>query len=76
MNDDQVPFSAEVLAEAEIFPHAYLPAAAAYCRRLKLAETVNALVPSAMAVNPGLVRRPWYSTPWEAVLLSTGWRTF
>ena len=76
MKNDQVPSTLEVLSQAEIFPHAYLPAAAAFCRRLKLAETINALVPSAMAVPPGLVRRPWCSTPWGVVPLSTGWKTF
>jgi transposase len=42
------------LADAGIFTHAHLPAAAAYCRKLGLVEIVNGAVPSEMDVSPGV----------------------
>ena len=52
---DAVPAGFEVLGSAEVFVHGHLPLAAAFCRRLGLVELVNRLVPSQMAVSPGLV---------------------
>ena len=45
----------EVLAGADIFNHGHLPVAAAYCRRLGLVELVDQMVPTHMALRPGLV---------------------
>lgn len=52
---DSTPPGLAVLSEAEIFTHGYLPIAAAYCRRLGLVELVDRMVPTQMAVRPGLV---------------------
>ena len=43
-----------VLEGADIFTHGHLPAAAAYCRTLGLVELVDRLVPTGMALRPGL----------------------
>ena len=45
----------ESLAGADVFNHGHLPVAAAYCRHLGLAELVDRMVPSQMALRPGLV---------------------
>jgi hypothetical protein len=45
----------DVLADADIFTHGYLPIAAAYCRRLGLVEVVDRLVATQREVRPGLV---------------------
>lgn len=42
------------MAGANIFSHGYLPVSAAYCRRLGLVELVDRLVPTRMALRPGL----------------------
>lgn len=42
------------LKDVEVYQHGHLPLAAAYCRQLQLAETINALVPSEMQLSPGL----------------------
>lgn len=55
MTNDPLPPEFAVLAEAEIFSHGHLPAAAAYCRTLGLVELVDRLVPSRMNLRPGLV---------------------
>jgi transposase len=52
---DAVPAGFEVLGGAEVFVHGHLPLAAAFCRRLGLVALVNRLVPSQMAVSPGLM---------------------
>ena len=38
---------------SEIHQHSYLPAIAAYCRKLGVIELVNEIVPSQMNVSPG-----------------------
>lgn len=45
----------KALEGAEIFNYGHLPAAAAYCRRLGLVETVNSIVSSQMNIPPGVV---------------------
>jgi len=52
---DSPPHGCEPLAGADIFHHGHLPVAAAYCRRLGLVELVDQLVPTQMALRPGLV---------------------
>ena len=42
------------LKDVEVYQHGHLPLAAAYCRQLQLAETINTLVPSEMQLSPGL----------------------
>lgn len=42
------------LKDVAVYQHGHLPLAAAYCRQLQLAETINALVPSEMQLSPGL----------------------
>src|SRR5665647_1218594 len=42
------------LKGVEVYQHGHLPLAAAYCRQLQLAETINALIPSEMQLSPGL----------------------
>lgn len=49
------PQGFESLAGADIFTHGFLPAAAAYCRRLGLVELVDRMVPTQMTLRPGLV---------------------
>ena len=49
-----VPAEFAVLEGAEIFSHGHLPAAAAYCRALGLVELVDRMVPTGMALRPGL----------------------
>lgn len=41
------------IKDLEVYNYGHLPMAAAYCRRLQLTETVNALVPSEMQLSPG-----------------------
>lgn len=52
---DSLPPACEALAGADIFNHGHLPVAAAYCRRLGLVELVDQMVPTRMALRPGLV---------------------
>ncbi|MEI6386824.1 MAG: DUF4277 domain-containing protein [Spirochaetota bacterium] len=52
---ESVPPGLSALSEAEIYTHGYLPLAAAYCRRLGLAELVDRMVPTQMELRPGLV---------------------
>ena len=52
---DSPPLGFEALAGANVFTHGHLPLAAAYCRHLGLVELVDRLVPSQMALRPGLV---------------------
>jgi transposase len=52
---NELPPELEALEGAESYAHGFLPLAAAYCRRLGLAELIDALVPSKMEVSPGLV---------------------
>ena len=42
------------LKDIDVYQHGHLPLAAAYCRQLQLAETINTLVPSEMQLSPGL----------------------
>lgn len=49
------PPELEVLKTTETFTHGHLPAVAAYCRRLDLIGLVNEMVPSQMALRPGVV---------------------
>ena len=49
-----VPAEFAVLEGAEIFSHGHLPAAAAYCRALGLVELIDRMVPTGMALRPGL----------------------
>ena len=51
---DSSPPGYEIFNGAEIFPHGHLPLAAAYCRRLGLAEIIDQMVPSQMHLRPGL----------------------
>ncbi|PIE01077.1 MAG: transposase [Acidobacteria bacterium] len=51
---DSAPTGFEALNGSEIFHHAHLPLAAAFCRKLELVDTVNRLVPSKMALKPGI----------------------
>jgi len=51
---DHLPPQFKVLADAEVFAHGHLPAAAAYCRCLGLVNLVDSLVPSQMHLRPGL----------------------
>lgn len=46
--------SVNPFAGARIFTHAHLPIAAAYCRKMNLAEIVDSMVPSQMELSPGL----------------------
>lgn len=48
-----LPPELEVLAKADIAIHGHLPVAAAYCRRLGLAELVDSMVPTRMRLRPG-----------------------
>jgi transposase len=43
----------ETLKGIGVYSHCHLPVAAAYCRKLQLAETINTLVPSEMLLTPG-----------------------
>jgi transposase len=52
---DSPPSGFEGLAGADIFTHGQLPVAAAYCRRLGLVQLVDQMVPTHMALRPGLV---------------------
>lgn len=47
------PPGLEALAGADIAMHGHLPVAAAYCRRLGLAELVDKMVPTRMRLRPG-----------------------
>jgi transposase len=47
------PPGLEALAGADIALHGHLPVAAAYCRRLGLAELVDKMVPTRMRLRPG-----------------------
>lgn len=42
------------LKDVEVYQHGHLPLAAAYCRQLQLAETINTLIPSEMQLSPGM----------------------
>lgn len=44
----------ESLKDLEVYSYGHLPMAAAYCRQLQLAETINSLVPSEMQLAPGV----------------------
>ncbi len=55
MKIESVPAEFETLEGAEIYNYGHLPAAAAYCRRLRLVETVNSIVSSQMNIQPGVV---------------------
>jgi hypothetical protein len=50
---DSQPFP-EALKDLEVYSYGHLPMAAAYCRQLQLAETINSLVPSEMQLSPGV----------------------
>jgi hypothetical protein len=52
---NSTPLGFEGLAGVEIFTHGYLPVAAAYCCRLGLIGLVDWMVPTQMALRPGLV---------------------
>jgi hypothetical protein len=52
---DSPPPGFEALAGADIFNHGHLPVAAAYCRRLGMVELVDQMVPTHIALRPGLV---------------------
>jgi len=52
---DSLASRLELMARADIFNHGHLPVAAAYCRRLGLAGLVDRMVPTGMALRPGLV---------------------
>ena len=41
------------LKDVDVYNHGHLPLAAAYCRYLQLAETINTLVASEMQLSPG-----------------------
>ena len=51
---DGLPPGYEAFAGAEIFTHGHLPTAAAYCRCLGVVELVDEMVPTQMALRPGL----------------------
>jgi len=51
--NENLPSSMQQLKDAEIFNHGHLPVAAAFCKRLKLVDLVNDLVPSQMELEPG-----------------------
>jgi len=51
----RLPEGLAALAGARSYAHGFLPLAAAYCRRLGIVDTVDALVPSKMNVSPGLM---------------------
>jgi len=55
MRVESAPAGLEALRGAEIFNCGHLPAAAAFCRRLGVVQAVNDLVPSGMAVSPGVM---------------------
>lgn len=55
MRIDSPPAGFEALEGMETFNYGHLPAVAAYCRRLGLVELVNEMVPSEMALRPGIV---------------------
>lgn len=50
-----LPENLRNLQDVDIFNHAHLPVAAAYCRQLGIVELVNRLVPSKMNLKPGLL---------------------
>jgi hypothetical protein len=52
---DSLASRLELMARADIFNHGHLQVAAAYCRRLGLAGLVDRMVPTGMALRPGLV---------------------
>ena len=51
---DALPQGYEAFAGADIFTHGHLPTAAAYCRCLGLVKLVDEMVPTQMALRPGL----------------------
>ena len=51
---DGLPQGYEAFAGAEIFTHGHLPTAAAYCRCLGVMDLVDEMVPTQMALRPGL----------------------
>jgi len=51
----KIPTELEFLAGAQPYTHGFLPLAAAYCRQLGIIELVNRLVPSKMAISPGIM---------------------
>jgi len=55
MKIETIPVGCDSLEGAEIFNYGHLPAAAAYCRRLGLVETINSIVSSQMNIQPGVV---------------------
>jgi len=55
MKIESPPVEFKALEGAEIFNYGHLPAAAAYCRRIGLVETVNSIVSSQMNIQPGVV---------------------
>jgi transposase len=52
---DPLPADLEILKEANIHNHGFLPIAAAYCRRLGLVDLVNGMISTQMELKPGLV---------------------
>ena len=52
--DDCLPPGFEPFAGSEIIRHGYLPAAAAYCRKLGLVRLIDRMVPTKMLLRPGL----------------------
>ncbi len=52
---DHLPDELAGLKDASVYNHGFLPIAAAYCKKLKLAEVVDQMVSSKMELRPGLV---------------------
>lgn len=52
---ESLPENLAALNGANIHTHGHLPIAAAYCKKLSLVELVNEMVPSQMAISPGLI---------------------
>ena len=55
MTEDLSARELELLDSAEFYSHTHLPVAAAYCRRLGLAELVNDMAQSRMRTSPGAI---------------------
>ena len=55
MTEDLSTRELELLDSAEFYSHTHLPVAAAYCRRLGLAELVNGMAQSRMRTSPGAI---------------------
>ncbi len=73
---DYLPDELAGLRDAKVYNHGFLPVAAIYCKKLKLAEVVDQMVSSNMELHPGLVVQAMVLDVLSGRTLYTGWNTF